>query len=58
MTGAIGMDPYAVLGVLVESAVRTLIEQVPAERQAEAAATLIELLKERLETHGLPSGGG
>jgi hypothetical protein len=34
MTGAIGMDPYAVLGVLVEGAVQTLIEQIPAERQA------------------------
>lgn len=56
MAGAIGMDPYAVLGVLVEGAVQTLIQHIPTERQAEAAATLVELLKERLETHGLTSG--
>jgi hypothetical protein len=54
MTGTIGMDPYAVLGVLVEGAVQTLIRQIPAERQAETAAMLVELLRERLEAHGLP----
>jgi hypothetical protein len=57
MTGAIGVDPYAVLGVPVEGAVQTLIEQIPAERQAEAAATLIELLRERLTAHGLSGSG-
>jgi hypothetical protein len=54
MTGTIGMDPCAVLGVLVEGAVQTLIEQIPAEQQAEATARLIELLRERLTAHGLP----
>jgi hypothetical protein len=48
MTGAIGMDPYAVLGILLEGAVQTVVKQIPAERQAEAAATLVELLIERL----------
>ncbi len=56
MTGAIGMDPYAVLGVLVEGAVQTLVQHVPPEVQAEAAATLTELLAERLKANGLPSG--
>ena len=53
MTGELGMDPYAVLGVLVEGSVQTLIQQIPAERQAEAADTLIQLLKERLRAHGV-----
>jgi hypothetical protein len=58
MTGTIGMDPHVVLGILVEGAVQTLIRQIPAERQADAAATLIELLEERLKAHGLPDSGG
>jgi hypothetical protein len=45
MAGTIGLDPYAVLGVLVEGAVRTLIQHIPAERQAEAAEALVELLE-------------
>jgi uncharacterized protein (DUF2342 family) len=54
MTGTIGMDPYAVLGVLVEGAVQTLAEQIPPQRQPEAAAALVALLRERLEARGLP----
>jgi hypothetical protein len=53
MTGTIGLDPYAVLGVLVEGAVQTLTQHIPPERQAEVAATLIGLLRERLEASGL-----
>ena len=53
MAGTIGMDPDVVLGILVEGAVQTLIRQIPAERQAETAAMLVELLKERLKAHGL-----
>jgi hypothetical protein len=56
MTGTIGMDPYAVLGVLVEGAVQTLIQHIPAERQADAAAMLVELLEERFKANGLASG--
>jgi hypothetical protein len=56
MTGAIGADPYAVLGVLVEGAVQTIVQQIPAEHQAETAATLVRLLKERLSAGGV--GGG
>ena len=56
MTGAIGADPYAVLGVLVEGAVQTIVEQIPAEQQAQTAATLVRLLKERLNARGVASG--
>lgn len=58
MAGTIGLDPYAVLGVLVEGAVQTLSQHIPAERRAEAAATLIELLEERLKAHGLSGSAG
>ncbi|MSP02842.1 MAG: hypothetical protein EXR07_17615 [Acetobacteraceae bacterium] len=58
MTGAIGADPYAVLGVLVEGAVETIVQQIPAEHRAEAAATLVRLLKERLNARGVASGDG
>jgi hypothetical protein len=56
LAGTIGMDPYAILGVLVEGAVQTVIHHIPSERQEEAAVTLIELLKERLQAGGLPGG--
>lgn len=55
MIGASDVDPYVILGVLVEGAVQTVAQHVPAERQAEAAAALRELLGERLNAHGLPS---
>ena len=50
MTSAIGADPYAVLGVLAEGAVQTIVQQIPAEHQMEAAQTLLRLLRERPET--------
>jgi hypothetical protein len=53
MTGAIGADPYAVLGVLIEGAVETIVQQIPAEQQAETAATLVRLLRERLTARGV-----
>jgi hypothetical protein len=53
MTGTIGMDPYAVLGILIEGAVQTLAQQIPPERQAQAAAELVALVQERLKAHGL-----
>ena len=53
MTGAIGMDPYAVLGTLAEGAVQIIVQQVPPERQAETAETLLALLKERLAVCGI-----
>jgi hypothetical protein len=56
MTGTIGVDPYAVLGVLVEGAVQTLVQHIPAERQAEAVAALRQLLDERLAASGVPDG--
>ena len=40
-----GADPYAVLGVLVEGTVQTLVEHIPKERRAEIAATLDRLIR-------------
>jgi hypothetical protein len=54
MTGEIGADPYAVLGVLIEGAVLTVVQQIPAEQQAETAAMLVQLLEERLKARGIP----
>jgi hypothetical protein len=56
MTGAIGADPYAVLGVLIEGAVETIVQQIPKEQQAETAATLVRLLEERLNARGVAGG--
>jgi hypothetical protein len=56
MAGVAGVDPYAVLGILVEGVARTLVEHIPRERQAEAVATMKELLDERLKTYGVPGG--
>jgi hypothetical protein len=53
MIGASEADPYTVLGVLVEGAAHTLTQHIPAERQADTAATLLQLLEERLKAHGL-----
>ena len=51
-----GADPYAVLGLLIEGAVQTLVEHIPKERRAETAAMLKKLLEERLSTCGIPDG--
>ena len=53
MIGESDVDPYAILGVLIEGAVHTLNQHVPAERQAETAAALVQLLEERLGARGL-----
>jgi hypothetical protein len=55
MTSAIDADPYAVLGVLVEGAVQTIVQQIPTEQQTETAATLVRLLRERLSAQGIAS---
>ena len=51
-----GADPYAILGVLIEGTVQTLVEHIPKERQAETAAKLTQLLEERLEACGISDG--
>ena len=58
MTGAIGADPYAVLGVLIEGAVQTIVQQIPKEQQTETAATLVRLLQERLSARGIGAEDG
>ena len=51
-----GADPYAVLGVLVEGTVQTLVEHIPKERRAEIAVTLKQLLEQRLRASGISDG--
>ena len=51
-----GADPYAVLGVLIEGAVQTLVEHIPKERRAEVAAALKQLLEERLAACAISDG--
>jgi hypothetical protein len=51
MIGESGADPYAVMGVLIEGAAHTLAHHIPAERQADTATTLVQLLEERLKAH-------
>ena len=51
-----GADPYTVMGVLIEGTVQTLVEHIPKERQAETAATLKQLLDQRLKASGIPDG--
>jgi hypothetical protein len=51
-----GADPYAVLGVLIEGTVQTLVEHIPKERRAEITAALKQLLEQRLRASGIPDG--
>ena len=53
LAGDDGVDPYLMLGVLIEGAARTLARHVPADRQAEATEELKLLLIQRLKAHGL-----
>ena len=54
--GESDVDPYAILGVLIEGAAHTLAQHVPTERQAEnTATTVMQLLEERLKARGLRS---
>jgi|ERR1700733_5459324 hypothetical protein len=51
-----GADPYAVLGVLVEGTVQTLVAHIPKERRPEITAALKQLLEQRLRASGIPDG--
>ena len=42
-------------GTLIERTAQTILQQVPQERRAETAATLVHLLKERLAACGITS---
>ena len=42
--------------LLIEGTVQTLVEHIPKERQAEIAATLKQLLEQRLKACGIPDG--
>ena len=43
-------------GVLIKGTVQTLVGHIPKERQAEVAATLKELLDQRLKACGISDG--
>ena len=58
MTGEIGADPYAVLGVLVEGVVLTILQHIPEEKREETALTLVQVLRERLRARGVAGGDG
>ncbi len=51
MIGESDVDPYAVLGVLIEGAAHTVARHIPTDRQADSASTLVQLLRERLQAH-------
>jgi hypothetical protein len=53
MIGASDVDPYAVLGVLVEGASHTIAHHIPPERQGDTANLVLQLLEERLQAHRL-----
>jgi hypothetical protein len=53
LVGDRGADPYLLIGALVDSAVDTLANHIPPERQAEATKQLRRLLVERLKARGL-----
>lgn len=48
-----GADPYLVLGLLVDAAAHGLAWHVPAGDRADAMVAVVELLSDRLRTHGL-----
>ncbi len=51
LIGESDVDPYAILGVLIEGAAHTLVRHIPSERQADTASTLVELMEDRLKAH-------
>lgn len=51
-----GADPYLLTGVLAEGAAYAIAKHIPAERQADAVAALMDILKERLKAHGVRQG--
>lgn len=49
-------DPYLVMGVLVEGAVRTLQSHIPDERREDTASAVLRLLADRLREGGMLRG--
>ncbi|HTW69740.1 MAG TPA: hypothetical protein VME47_07640 [Acetobacteraceae bacterium] len=47
------IDPYGVIGVLIEGAAYAVADSLPREERAGAAATLVRLLQERLKAYGV-----
>jgi hypothetical protein len=53
LIGDEGANPYLLIGVLLESAVLTLANHIPPERQGQTTEQLGRFLVERLKAHGL-----
>jgi hypothetical protein len=53
LTGDGGVDPYLLIGILIEGVVHTLANHIPAERQTEVAAATVRLLLNRLNASRL-----
>ncbi len=48
-----GVDPYIVIGILVEAITHMLEQRIPQERQAEVATATVQTLLHRLKARGL-----
>lgn len=48
-------DPYLLIGALAEGAVQALIQRIPAERQPDTSAALVQIIMDRLRDEGLRS---
>jgi hypothetical protein len=49
----LGVDPYVMVGLLVEGVVHIITTAVPAERRAEVASAALQLLADRMTMAGL-----
>ncbi|HUB48568.1 MAG TPA: hypothetical protein VMB73_26630 [Acetobacteraceae bacterium] len=52
------IDPYAVIGVLIEGAAVAVADSLPRKERAEAGVALVRLLQERLKAHGVRQSRG
>ena|ERR1700752_3689277 len=52
------IDPYAVIGVLIEGAAFAVADSLPRKERAEAGVALVRLLQERLKAHGVRQSRG
>ena len=55
-TAASNADPYLVIGSLLEGTVQTICTRIPSQRMNETAEAVMQLLKDRLQAHGITRG--
>ncbi|HUN41122.1 MAG TPA: hypothetical protein VMU81_12600 [Acetobacteraceae bacterium] len=51
------IDPYAVIGVLIEGVAYAVADRLPRQERADAGAALVRLMQERLKAHGVRQAG-